>query len=164
MRRHLFCLLLTTSLLLSACRWPEVKDGATPSPTPTVTPPTEVNITVPHEGGKVKQTEMVKGTSRSIAGGQVIWVVVFVHKAGMYYPQNQPADIQANGDWTSVTYFGVPTDVNMTFDAIAVLADQAGQKAFNTYLGEARNKNDYPGLERLPDGVKIYSRVSVTRQ
>lgn len=167
MRKPPVCCLLTLSLLLAACSdlpQPATKNSPTPSPTPAATPVTEVNITSPIDGGKVTQTEMVKGTSQNIPPGQVIWVVVFVHKVGRYYPQNQPADVQSNGDWASVSYFGVEGDKDLKFDALAVLADNTGQKAFNKYLSEARDKNDYPGLERIPDGVKIYSRVSVTRQ
>jgi hypothetical protein len=50
------------------------------------------------------------------------------------------------------------------FDAIAVLADGASQTAFNNYLAEARDKKDWRGLEELPAGAKIYSRVTVTRE
>lgn len=160
MRRPLVCVLLITLLMLGACHWPTGKNGSTPTPTPT----TEVKIVAPPDRGKVKQTEMVKGTSRNIPSGQIIWVVVFVHKAGQYYPQNQPADVQSDGDWASVTYFGIPSDVGLMFDAIAVLADDASQTAFNNYLTEARDKNNYAGLEKLPVGAKIYSRVTVTRE
>ena len=156
---------LTTSLLLFACgSWPGPDGGPTPTPTATPNPTTEVKITKPREDDKVKQTDMTKGNSQNIPSGQVIWIVVFVHKVGRYYPQNQPADVQANGDWDSVTYFGGPRDSGLDCDAIAVLADDAGQKAFNRYLTDAKDKNDWPGLERLPDGAKIYSRVSVKRE
>jgi hypothetical protein len=161
-----FCLLTISLLLLSCSDWPEAQNKNVPGPTPppTATPSADVKITSPHDGGKVNQTEMVKGTSSNVPSGNVIWVIVFVHKVGRYYPQNQPADIQSNGDWASVSYFGVATDTGLKFDAIAVLADDKGQKAIQDYLSNARDKNDYAGLERLPDGVKIYNRVSVTRQ
>ena len=154
MRKPLVCVLLTTSLMLGACHWPDGKNG----------PSTEVKITSPPDRGRVKQTDMVKGTSRNIPNGQVIWVVVFVHNVGRYFPQNRPADVQSGGDWASVSYFGVQTDSGLLFDAIAVLADGASQTAFNNYLAEARDKKDWPGLEELPAGAKIYSRVTVTRE
>lgn len=160
MRKPLVCVLLTTSLMLGACHWPDGKNG----PTPTPTPATEVKIVSPPDRGKVKQTEMVKGTSRNIPNGQVIWVVVFVHNVGRYFPQNRPADVQSDGDWASVTYFGIPTDAGLVFDAIAVLADDASQTALNNYLTEARDKKEWRGMEELPAGAKIYSRVTVTRE
>jgi hypothetical protein len=123
-----------------------------------------VKITQPIEQAKVEQTEMVKGTSQMIPNGQVVWVVVFVHSVGRYYPQNNPADIEPSGDWASITYIGVPSDIGLKFDLIAVLADQQAQNAFNKYLVDARDKNDYPGLARLPNGATIYDRISVIRK
>lgn len=127
-------------------------------------PKPSVKITQPANGAQADQTQMVRGTSQAIPNGQVIWVVVFVQKAGRYYPQNQSADIQPNGEWASVTYIGIPSDVGLKFDLLAVLADKEGQNAFNRYLVNARDRSDYPGLERLPDGATIYDRVSVTRR
>ena len=151
-------------LLLAACSFPPPKPIQTPVASQTPTPNTGLKITQPIEGGKVDQTEMVKGTSQRIPDGHVIWVVLFVQKVGRYYPQNQPADIQANGDWASVTYIGVPKDVGLKFDILAVSADKEGQNALNRYLVNARDRSDYAGLERLPNGVAIYDRVSVTRK
>ena len=155
---------VTFCLLLLSCSLPPPRPTPTPSVSPTPTPATGLKITQPAAGTSVDQTEMVRGTSQRIPGGQLVWVVWFVHKVGRYYPQNNSADIQANGDWASVTYIGVAKDVGLKFDVLAVLVDKEGQGAFNRYLAEARDKNNYPGLERLPNGVTIYDRVSVTRR
>jgi len=163
MTKPLIIMFFGLTLLLSQC-WPRPGSNQTPTPVPSPTPTTRVKIIQPTEGTKVEQTEMVKGTSQRIPNEQVIWVVVFVQKVGRYYPQNNPADVQASGDWTSVTYIGVPADGGLKFDLIAVLADKEAQNAFNKYLVDARNKNDYPGLEHLPNGATIYDRVSITRK
>ena len=152
---------LGLTLLLAGC-WPQPKP--TPTPTPTPIPTTAVKITEPATGARVDPTEMVKGTSQKIPEGQAVWVVVFVPKVGRYYPQNNAADVQANGDWASVSYFGVPSDVGLKLELLAVLVDHEGQNAFTTYLADARDKKSYPGLEHLPLGVTIYDRVSVTRK
>ena len=123
-----------------------------------------VKITEPSEGGSVEPTQMVRGTSRAVPTGQVIWVAVFVQKVGRYYPQNQAADVQPNGGWSSLTYIGIASDVGLKFDLIAVLADRDGQAAFSRYLTDARNKSDYSGMEQLPQGVTVYDRISVTRK
>src|SRR2546423_355972 len=112
-----------------------------------------VKITEPAEGGLVESTQMVRGTSRAVPAGQAIWVAVFVQKVGRYYPQNQAADVQPNGGWSSLTYIGIASDVGLKFDLIAVLADREGQAAFNKYLTNARNKSNYAGLEQLPTGA-----------
>jgi hypothetical protein len=137
-------------LLLTAC--------ALPAPKPTV------KITQPAEGAMVEQTQMVRGTSRAVPDGQVVWVVIFVQKVGRYYPQNQAADVQANGEWASLTYIGIPSDVGLKFDLIAVLADKEGQASLDKYLVNAKNKSDYSGLGQLPNGVTVYDRISVTRK
>jgi hypothetical protein len=123
----------------------------------------EVRITYPIDGTRVTQKEMVKGTSRGVPSTDVIWVLVFVHEVGRYYPQNAVADVQADGCWSSITYFGQAGDASLKFDVLAVLADQDGQDRFGAYLSRARDRTDYPGLARLPDGVKIYDRITVTR-
>jgi hypothetical protein len=157
MNKFLISLILGSTLLLAEC-WPQPK----PTPTPVLT--TNVKITDPAEGATVDLAQLVKGTSQRIPDNHLVWVVVFVHKVNRYYPQNQSADIQAGGDWASMSSIGQPRDVGLKFDLIAVLADKDGQTAFNKYLVDARDRNDYAGLERLPNGATIYDRLSVTRR
>lgn len=90
--------------------------------------------------------------------------MLFVQKVSRYYPQNQAADVQPSGGWASMTYIGVPSDVGLKFELIAVLVDKEGQDAFNKYLVNAKNKSDYAGLEQIPNGAIVYDRVSVTRK
>jgi len=124
---------------------------------------TEVKISYPHDGSSVEMLEIIRGTSRRIPEGQVVWVVVFPHVTGCYYPQDYPADVQENGDWSSRAHIGVQGDVGLRFDIIVVVADKEAQNAFNAYLMEGRDKKTWPGLEGLPDGAVIYDRVTVTR-
>jgi len=125
---------------------------------------TKVEITYSYDGATVEIREMVQGTSQKIPEGQAIWIMVYSHVVGRYYPQDNPADVQANGDWTSLTYIGIKEDVNRKFDIIAVLADKRAQDAFNAYLTKAKNTNTWPGLERLPEGATIYDRITVARE
>jgi hypothetical protein len=127
-------------------------------------PKPNVKITQPVEGGSVDQTQMVRGTSQAVPEGQAIWVVLYMQKVGRYYPQNQAADVQPNGGWASMSYIGIPSDVGLKFDLIAVLVDKDGRAAFDKYLVNAKNKSDYAGLEQLPNGATVYDRVSVTRR
>lgn len=127
-------------------------------------PTTKVEITYPYDGATVEIREMVRGTSQKIPEGQTIWIVVYPHVAGRYYPQNDPADVQANGDWTSLTFIGVEEDVGGKFDIIAVLADKRAQDTFYAYLTQAKDKKTWPGLKRLPEGATIYDRITVTRK
>ena len=131
-------------------------------------PTTEVEITYPDNGATVETREMVRGTSQKIPEGQAIWIMEYPitpqYLIGRYYPQDNPADVQANGDWVSLTYIGIDEDVNCKFDIIAVLVDKRAQDAFNAYLTESEYKKTWPGLERLPEGVTIYDRITVMRK
>ena len=124
----------------------------------------EVEITYPYDGATVEIGEMVRGTSQKIPEKQAIWILVNPHIAGRYYPQNVPADVQANGDWTSFTYIGIEEEVNRKFYIIAVLADKRTQDAFNAYLIQAKDTDKWPGLERLPEGATTYDSITVTRK
>lgn len=131
-------------------------------PTPEST--TEIKITTPTEGEKIDQIETIKGSSQGIPKGSVAWIVVFLPATGRYYPQNHPADVQANGDWSSVAYVGQTGESGLKADIIAVLANKATQDAIKNYLKDAIDKNDFPGLERLPKEATIYHRISVSRK
>jgi hypothetical protein len=123
-----------------------------------------LKITYPAAGAEVSMREEVEGTYENLPDGQVVWVVVYSHASGRYYPQNDPAELQRNGRWTSLVYFGVEADRRQTFDALAVLADAKGQASIRSYLAEARDRNDWPGLDRWPQGVILYDRVKVARR
>ena len=126
-------------------------------------PPITVKITYPSDGSEVEGEVTVRGTSQNIPEGQVIWIVIYVHEVRRYFPQDLPADVQANGDWESPVIIGIEEDIGKRFDIIVVLVDQEAQDEFNEYLEKWKGKYPSPGLERLPEGVVIYERITVTR-
>lgn len=125
---------------------------------------TTIVIVKPTEDAKVDQFLTVDGESQLLPDGSVIWVVVFLPRTGMYYPQNDPAAMQANGEWTAVAYIGQENESGLAADVIAVVADKSAQNAFRSYLSEARDKQNYPGMASLPSGAVIYDRVRVVRK
>ena len=127
-------------------------------------PRPKVEITYPYDGANVEIGEIVRGTSEKIPKGQAIWIIVYPYLFDRYYPQNNPADVQANGDWISLTFIGIEEDVNRKFDIIVVLADKMAQDAFNAYHKQSKDTDTWPGLERLPEGVTIYDRITVMRK
>lgn len=156
------CVLLVANLAnLGYFAWRNVKP---PTNGMKITSEMEIKITYPYEGATVEIKVMTGGISQGIPEGQVIWIVVYPHVVGRYYPQNNPADVQADGDWSSLIHIGVEEDIGRKFDIIAVLANKEAQDAFNDYLVESEREQDYPGLESLPDGAVIYDRVTVTRK
>jgi len=123
---------------------------------------TEVGITYPYNNATVEIKEMVEGTSQNIPEGQVIWIIVYPYLVDRYYPYNEPADIQANGEWASLVGIGIKEDAGkkFKFDIIAVLANEEAQDEFNIYFTQAI----WGGIEKLPKGALIYDRVTVTRK
>ncbi len=126
--------------------------------------PTEVAITYPTNFAQAEQREVIRGTFEGLPEKTVIWVVLFIPDVGRYYPQNQPADLEANNRWSSLAYLGVPSDTGKRFDILAIVADTEAQNAFNAYLADARARNNWAGLEALPQGARIYARITVTRK
>lgn len=124
----------------------------------------EVKITYPYNGATVEIGELVRGTSEKIPKGQAIWIIVYPYLFDRYYPQNNPAAVQANGDWISLTFIGIEEDVNKKFDIIVVLADKRAQDAFEAYIKQSEVTKTWPGLERLPEGAPIYDRITVIRK
>lgn len=122
----------------------------------------KVEITYPYDGATVEIREIVRGTSEKIPKGHAIWIVVYPHLVDRYYPQNNSADVQANGDWTSNTSIGIEEDVNRKFDIIAVLADKRAQDAFEAYITQAKDTKKWSGLGKLIEGTTIYDRITVT--
>lgn len=141
----------------------------TPVPTstlaPTLTPiVTEITVKSPREGDKVEHITTIEGTSKNIPNGSAIWVVIFLPVVQRFFPVNDPAVILVNGDWTAQAYFGRPDEVGLEAVIYAVLADNDAQAAFRTYLAEAKSKNEFPGLEKMPEGALPYVIVRVTRK
>jgi len=123
-----------------------------------------VTITYPSDGAPVEIREMIQGTSERIPEGQLLWIIVYSQMAGRYYPQNDVGAVQANGDWSSLAVIGIEEDVGRKFDIVAVLAGKEAQDAFNAYLAQSKDQKKWLGLERLPNGVAIYDRITVTRK
>ncbi len=131
----------------------------------TITPPPSLlEITYPPSDGRVDIKEIVRGTSKSIPEEKVIWIAIYPHEVSRYYPQDLPADVQVNGDWSSSIFIGIEADVDKKFDIIAVLLNKEAQDAFNDYLEECEEKKSWPGLEELPSGADIYDRITVIRR
>ena len=124
----------------------------------------DLKIVSPAGGDSVGLPEVVRGTSRRIPQEQSIWLVVYSHAVNRYYPQNDPADVQQNGNWASICYLGLDQDAGKKFDIIATLSNSAVRKEFRSYLDTAKEKQSWPGLERLPESTVIYDRVTVVRK
>jgi len=91
-------------------------------------------------------------------------VVVYVPAVGRYFPQDNPADVQADGEWSSKATIGIASNAGLQFDIRAVIADKDAQDSFQKYLAQAKAAGSWSGLDRLPQGAVIYDRITVTRK
>jgi hypothetical protein len=182
-----FVLVLSVVLVITACV-PAPKPTPTPNPTstpvptstpitPTVTPVptqtatptltpivTEITVKSPREGEKVEHITTIEGTSKNIPDGSAIWVVIFLPVVQRFFPVNDPAVVLVNGNWNAQAYFGRPDEIGLEAVIYIVLADSDVQAVFRSYLAEAKSKDDYPGMEKMPEGAEPYVLINVTRK
>ena len=119
-----------------------------------------IHITSPSNDQAINSRVQVKGNYKGIPAGQTLWVAVAPFSTPIYYPQQDPAIIQPNGTWTSLTFVGSAADAGKAFDILLVLVNQPGKQAFTDYLaGNLQN-----GLNGLPPGVTIVDKVTVWRK
>jgi hypothetical protein len=138
-------------------------DPPTVTPSPTQVVP-EIRIREPISGGEVELKTTIKGISQNLPAGSVIWIVIYLPLTNRYYPTNEAAVVQVNGEWSALAQFGQEGETGLKADVIVVLANQDVQDAFIAYLTKAIADNDYPGMEGLPLGDIVYDRISVTRK
>ena len=119
-----------------------------------------IHITSPYNDQVINLRQQVKGNYKEIPAGLTLWVVVAPFRKQIYFPQQNPAILQPNGTWSSLTFVGSTPDAGRGFDILLVLVDQRGQLAFDQYL-VGSNQN---GLNGLPAGATIVDKVTVWRK
>lgn len=124
----------------------------------------KIIITHPLDGTSVDIQQTIRGTYEGIPEGYSIWVLVYPHNAGLFYPQGKPAIMQENNEWSSDAYIGTPDDTGNKFDIVAVLSDKKARDSFIAYSMEEKEKKSWQGLESLPEGTKLLHRITVIRK
>jgi len=102
----------------------------------------------------------------ALPAGHAAWIVVFAHRFPRFHPQTEPARKVATGRWVVTAYVGKSPeeDIGGKFDLLLVLADSSASSQFRSYLDKAAQKQNWPGLDRLPDGAHIVQTVTVFRK
>jgi len=124
----------------------------------------KIKINYPSENGTVSFTEIVKGENKiTLTDNQKIWVIVFPLLANKYYPQKE-VDLQENGIWSTVAYFGmIDRGVGEKFKVIVALVDSDANNILEDYMTNAKKNNKWDGMDDLPKGTKTYDAVTVER-
>jgi hypothetical protein len=107
---------------------------------------------------------MLEGSYKNISKNEKIWIFINSLEVNRYYPQNTYAELDASGNWSSLTYIGQERDSGKRFKIIVVLVNEDAESKIQTYLQNAVNKNDYSGMEKIPEEVEIYVQKIVKRK
>lgn len=124
----------------------------------------DIKITSPLNGTQVDIVTDIEGTGKNIPNDKFLWIIVSPHKTNDYHPAVEVT--RQSGDYyfeVSVT-IGTTRTVGDKYDILTVLADNKSHEEFKTYLDTADKNQIWPGMKHLPDGVKVYDRVTVIRK
>jgi len=124
----------------------------------------DIKITEPWDGSVVAMRETLTGTCQNIPEGSVVWPVVYPKESTRYFPDETPAIMDKEDEWTSDISIGVDADYGRMYKIIGVLADKNTQAAFEDYHNKCIKENSWPGMEALPEGAQELCHVTVSRQ
>jgi hypothetical protein len=124
------------------------------------------NITNPQNGIKVAQSVTVAGKYSLNDSVDAIWVFVMPLIAGTYYPQyscDGTGVTKENGKWEMRIGVGTTNDVGNFFDIVLGLADDEANQTLSNTMRNWCEDNNFPGLDKLPEGVVEKKRIRVIR-
>jgi hypothetical protein len=124
----------------------------------------KIKITYPENMAEVSQMEVIQGTNQAIREDVNIWMVIFSKEVGVYYPQSKPIIPLSDGTWLKKIYIGSEDDTGAAFDILIVTANQNATTIFNEYEVESFKNSSWAGFQELPDGVKVWDRITVHRR
>ena len=120
-------------------------------------------VTYPTANSTVSMNDYASGTCSPIPESYTLWTVVYPYPARRYYPQ-EAVRRQQTGEWKSYVGFGVEESKGVLFDLVMVLADENANKKFKFFNEECEKKKSWPGMEKLPEDIKILSEITVKRK
>lgn len=127
-----------------------------------------VSIAQPREGDIVVVDTVVRGSFSRLSDDERVWVAVVPLGLDqeLFFPQNGPAASRSRGRWEATALVGRndPNDAGRAFKLVAFVADRAADERLTAYLTEGRTTGSFPGLDRLPEGVKATDEVIVRRR
>ncbi len=120
-------------------------------------------VTEPQHGWTVDCEEVIKGTYSSDIQEDPIWLVVEYDKK--FWPWEEAA--KAPPLWSGTVYFGEcdkPEEWReKTFGLIIVTTNEQANTEFQDFRAAAQAVQS-AGMDRLPEGAKVYRRIIVTRR
>jgi len=124
----------------------------------------DIVINYPTDNEYVEKTIVVKGRYKNISKNEKIWIFIYPLKINHYYPQNTSAELEANGKWSSLIYVGQDNDIGQRFNIVAILANKNSTIEIEDYLRTAKDKQDWYGMEEIPEGALKFQTITVVRK
>ncbi|MBN2302851.1 MAG: hypothetical protein JXQ72_00140 [Anaerolineae bacterium] len=124
---------------------------------------TKINIVSHQPGDTVAQVELVRGTSKNLDADESVWLVVCPRDTHEYYPQAQVYRIEPGGEWSTYALIGTADESERAYDLLAVLAGPDANAVFAAHQSDANTGMLADPLDDLPDGARVYDRISVVR-
>jgi hypothetical protein len=105
--------------------------------------------------------ENIAGTA-NVPEGYELWILVYSHEAKKYYPQNGQVNIQ-NGEWSVAVSIGSDDSEGEKFDIMAVLADKEARAELTSYIVNCKKIDNWDGMSEIPNGAKVYDKITIVR-
>ena len=130
--------------------------------------PSEVKssgIYEPTDGARVPQKTAVEGGYSDAEAKSDLWLVVQPVESPYYHPQPGPIPKDKNGQWRGVIYVGEPgKNSGEEFLVFLVTTNPASSHIITEYLRESADKNEWLGLQTMPEGATSIDSVKVVRK
>lgn len=100
---------------------------------------TEIRVTRPRDGSLVGYEERIEGTSKGLARGRNVWIIVKPVSSSRFHPQVGPVKFRADGSWDGPAFFGAgPTSgVGEEFSVFAIVPSSDGDVSLQQYVDTA---------------------------
>jgi len=130
-----------------------------------IPPKPALAITQP-QGGSFPRSVVVRGTYANLPHDHNIWLLVYCHTVNKYYPQSPSIRLFETSEWQGQAFIGREggQDKGRSYDIIVALADETAHRKLMQYWEQAKATQDHRGLDVLPDSLRFYDHVTVTRQ
>ena len=120
----------------------------------------------PTNGARVPRKVAVEGWYSEAEVISDLWLVVQPVESPYYHPQPGPIPKDKDGQWRGVVYVGESsrTNIGEEFLVFLLTTTPAASQVFTSYLRDSTRRNEWFGLQTLPNGATSIDSVKVVRK
>lgn len=148
-------------VFLGVTEWNNKQVSSTPISSP------YVDIIFPGESENIEVNSKfsqftLRGRSDKIPRTEKLWVFAYPLEANRYFPFQNQASVEVDGDWSSSGVIGPIDKPNIMYEFLVVGADENARYLINNYLTKSNETHQYAGLSSLSDSFNVYAKREVT--